>query len=168
MNLFKKSNNNQNQTNPIDEVKKEIQALRKDVTKIITQKDNFMYDLLCEKGSLEKLFFKEQTQREEAEQRYKKIEQKLMELTKSFDAEILELQKKVTEWKTKATLSSNSVGGLRKQKNRLSKKIEQQNVYIKFLSYELDKSRRIVPTMKQLLEYEHTRKSPLKKVEGEN
>ena len=126
-------------------------------------KKDFTFTLLDEKSKLEKTLSSETTKKEILEKNYKTLEEKTIEITKIYDSQVFTLQKEIMELKTKAKIYSNSVGGLRKQNNSLSKKVDQQTIYIKILSEELKKYTRRIPTLKQLFDYEHTRKSPFLK-----
>lgn len=159
MKLFNKKNeedlNNQNQI-----ILKEIEEIKEIISN--EAKRDFTYDLLEEKSMLEKNLAKEITKKEQSEQNYRILEEKVIEITKTYDSQLISYQKEIVEWKTKATQASNSIGGLRRQNNSLSRRLEQQVIYVQLLSKELKKYIRKVPTLKQLLDYEHTRKSPFK------
>lgn len=159
MKIFNKKNkedlNNQNQV-----ILEEIRKIKEIVSN--TQDRDFMFTLLNEKNELEKDLARETTKKEQLKQNYKNLEEKVIEITKTYDTQLLTYQKEIVELKTKVKASSNSVGGLRRQNNSLSKKTERQTMYIQLLSKELKKHTCKVPTLKQLLNYEHTRKSPFK------
>lgn len=157
MKIFNSKNkeevNNQNQI-----ILEEIKSVKEIISNECKKRIN--YDLLEEKSELEKKLSKEQTSKEIAIRKYEELEKKTIEIVKNYGDEISSLQEKLTVEKTKVKISSNSVGGLRRQNNSLLKRLEQQTIYIKLLNKELKKYTRKVPNLKQLLDYEHTRKSP--------
>lgn len=112
--------------------------------------EDFSYRLLSEKSELEKQLSKEKTLRELAEDKIAVIEK----LEKQLQEEIMML-------KAEKKISASSLGGLRSKNNNLQKELGKQEQYISFLIKQLEKVKIPTPTLKQLLEYEHTRKSPI-------
>lgn len=162
MNLFRKIENNQNEEIENLELKKQINRLCETISKQNTHKDNFTYDLLCEKSTLEKNLVREQTKNEILEKKLISLKEDFSNINTKHNNEILKLQKELAAYKTRLKMAANSNGGLKRKTNRQTIMLERQDTYLKLLKKELKASGRRVPTLKELLTYEHTRRSPYK------
>lgn len=143
-------------------------------TKTIQEKDSFGYTLLSEKSKLEKQNAKLEQQITELEEKMKILESNTRINVADYERKLEnliqeneELSKKNIELKFDNIRKKNTIGGYQCKNNKLIKETGEQQCYINLLVQRLKKYVKKTPTLNDLLEYEHTRKSPYKKIEKE-
>lgn len=118
--------------------------------------ENWIWDLLSSKSENEAKIISQKKRIESLEKKYQDKEVELDKIKTQYD-DLLSCYKAEKQIRKKL---SGSIGGLQKKNNDLLKKLGEQNMYIKLLKKEFEKRKIKTPTMKELMEYEITHKSP--------